>query len=239
MNVYEYITAKQASGEKMFVVLIDPDKFSVGTMNKLMRLFEVRKPDFIFVGGSLVVESVDDVVREVKLRCDIPVVLFPGSSQQFADSADALLFLSLISGRNAEYLIGQHVVSSVRIKRSGVEVIPTGYMLIDGGATTSVEYISGTRPLPRTKIDIAVATALAGELLGLKMLYLEAGSGAKDSVPEEMISAVRKAVSLPLIVGGGLRSEESIKKAFDAGADMVVVGTAIEEKLKGETGREE
>ena len=128
------------------------------------------------------------------------------------------------------------MVSSVRIKRSGVEVIPTGYMLIDGGATTSVEYISGTRPLPRTKIDIAVATALAGELLGLKMLYLEAGSGAKDSVPEEMISAVRKAVSLPLIVGGGLRSEESIKKAFDAGADMVVVGTAIEEKLKGETG---
>lgn len=239
MNVYEYITAKQTSGEKMFVILIDPDKFSVGTMNKLMRLFEVRKPDFIFVGGSLVVESVDDVVREVKRRCDIPVVLFPGSSQQFADSADALLFLSLISGRNAEYLIGQHVASSVRIKRSGVEVIPTGYMLIDGGATTSVEYISGTRPLPRTKIDIAVATALAGELLGLKMLYLEAGSGAKDSVPEEMISAVRKAVSLPLIVGGGLRSEESIKKAFDAGADMVVVGTAIEEKLKGETGREE
>lgn len=233
MKIYEYIEQKRALGEKMFVVLVDPDKYNESMKSRLLKFFECRKPDFVFVGGSLVVESVDYVVNELKTLCDVPVVLFPGSAYQFTESADAILYLSLITGRNAEYLIGQHVGSSVRIKRSGVEVISTGYMLIEGGTTTSVEYISGTRPLPREKNDIAVATAVAGELLGLKMLYLEAGSGAKQPVPADMIKAVRAAVDLPLIVGGGLRTEENIQRAYEAGADIVVVGTAIEEDTFG------
>jgi len=234
MGVYDYIEERRQRGDKMFVVLIDPDKFSEGMLDKLSSLLSVRRADMIFVGGSLVMSDIGKVVKMLKSRFDIPVVLFPGSAQQFTEEADALLFLSLITGRNAEYLIGQHVMSSVRIKRSGVEVIPTGYMLVEGGVMTSVEYISGTQPLPRSKDDIAVATAVAGELLGLKMLYLEAGSGAKECVPESMIRAVRSSVGLPIIVGGGLRSIEDIDKAYSAGADIVVVGTAIEKIMNSD-----
>lgn len=234
MGVYDYIEERRQRGDKMFVVLIDPDKFSEGMLDKLSSLLSVRRADMIFVGGSLVMSDIGEVVKMLKSRFDIPVVLFPGSAQQFTEEADALLFLSLITGRNAEYLIGQHVMSSVRIKRSGVEVIPTGYMLVEGGVMTSVEYISGTQPLPRSKDDIAVATAVAGELLGLKMLYLEAGSGAKECVPESMIRAVRSSVGLPIIVGGGLRSIEDIDKAYSAGADLVVVGTAIEKIMNSD-----
>lgn len=234
MGVYDYIEERRQRGDKMFVVLIDPDKFSEGMLDKLSSLLSVRRADMIFVGGSLVMSDIGEVVKMLKSRFDIPVVLFPGSAQQFTEEADALLFLSLITGRNAEYLIGQHVMSSVRIKRSGVEVIPTGYMLVEGGVMTSVEYISGTQPLPRSKDDIAVATAVAGELLGLKMLYLEAGSGAKECVPESMIRAVRSSVGLPIIVGGGLRSIEDIDKAYNAGADIVVVGTAIEKIMNSD-----
>lgn len=234
MGVYDYIEERRQRGDKMFVVLIDPDKFSEGMLDKLSLLLSVRRADMIFVGGSLVMSDIGEVVKMLKSRFDIPVVLFPGSAQQFTEEADALLFLSLITGRNAEYLIGQHVMSSVRIKRSGVEVIPTGYMLVEGGVMTSVEYISGTQPLPRSKDDIAVATAVAGELLGLKMLYLEAGSGAKECVPESMIRAVRSSVGLPIIVGGGLRSIEDIDKAYSAGADIVVVGTAIEKIMNSD-----
>lgn len=234
MGVYDYIEERRQRGDKMFVVLIDPDKFSEGMLDKLSSLLSVRRADMIFVGGSLVMSDIGEVVKMLKSRFDIPVVLFPGSAQQFTEEVDALLFLSLITGRNAEYLIGQHVMSSVRIKRSGVEVIPTGYMLVEGGVMTSVEYISGTQPLPRSKDDIAVATAVAGELLGLKMLYLEAGSGAKECVPESMIRAVRSSVGLPIIVGGGLRSIEDIDKAYNAGADIVVVGTAIEKIMNSD-----
>lgn len=234
MGVYDYIEERRQRGDKMFVVLIDPDKFSEAMLDKLSSLLSVRRADMIFVGGSLVMSDIGEVVKMLKSRFDIPVVLFPGSAQQFTEEADALLFLSLITGRNAEYLIGQHVMSSVRIKRSGVEVIPTGYMLVEGGVMTSVEYISGTQPLPRSKDDIAVATAVAGELLGLKMLYLEAGSGAKECVPESMIRAVRSSVGLPIIVGGGLRSIEDIDKAYSAGADIVVVGTAIEKIMNSD-----
>lgn len=234
MGVYDYIEERRQRGDKMFVVLIDPDKFSESMLDKLSSLLSVRRADMIFVGGSLVMSDIGEVVKMLKSRFDIPVVLFPGSAQQFTEEADALLFLSLITGRNAEYLIGQHVMSSVRIKRSGVEVIPTGYMLVEGGVMTSVEYISGTQPLPRSKDDIAVATAVAGELLGLKMLYLEAGSGAKECVPESMIRAVRSSVGLPIIVGGGLRSIEDIDKAYSAGADIVVVGTAIEKIMNSD-----
>ena len=234
MGVYDYIEERRQRGDKMFVVLIDPDKFSESMLDKLSSLLSVRRADMIFVGGSLVMSDIGEVVKMLKSRFDTPVVLFPGSAQQFTEEADALLFLSLITGRNAEYLIGQHVMSSVRIKRSGVEVIPTGYMLVEGGVMTSVEYISGTQPLPRSKDDIAVATAVAGELLGLKMLYLEAGSGAKECVPESMIRAVRSSVGLPIIVGGGLRSIEDIDKAYSAGADIVVVGTAIEKIMNSD-----
>ena len=155
-------------------------------------------------------------------------MLFPGNSTQLSDKADAMLMLSLISGRNADFLIGQHVVAAPFIKKSGIETISTGYMLIESGTTTSVEYISNTRPIPREKNDIAVATAIAGELLGNKAIYLEGGSGAKMPVPAPMIKAVHRSISLPIIVGGGLRSEDDIKNALEAGADIVVIGTSLE-----------
>lgn len=212
----------------MLVVLIDPDKASPQHISRLCGLFADSKPDMLFVGGSLVCSAIDDVVAELKRQTDVPVVLFPGNAAQLSPQADALLMLSLISGRNADYLIGQHVHAAPAIAQSGIEVIPTGYMLIESGVQTSVEYISNTKPIPRGKTDIALATAMAGEQLGLRMLYLEAGSGAQQPVPAEMISAVRQKISIPLIVGGGLRSREAIAEAYNAGADIVVVGTAVE-----------
>lgn len=233
-NIYTEILRKKASGDKMLALLVDPDKVDSARIAALSGKFVSADginagPDIILVGGSLVVEDTTKTIAELKNHCDIPVVLFPGNCSQIATNADGILFLSLISGRNPEYLIGQHVNASIQLKKSGLEIIPTGYMLIDGGNVTSVQYISGTMPIPRTKNDIAVATAIAGEMLGMKLLYLEAGSGAEKHVPFEMIRKVRSMVDIPLIVGGGLRNINDICSAFDAGADMVVVGTAIEE----------
>lgn len=228
MSVYDYIVRQRQAGKKMLAVLLDPDKVTEELAVRLSELFKEHCPDMVLVGGSLVAADTEAMVRRLKSLFDVPIVLFPGNSSQIAPSADGILLLSLISGRNADYLIGQHVSSAIQIKQSGMEVIPTGYMLIEGGAVTSVQYISGTMPIPRKKNDIAVATAVAGEMLGLKMLYLEAGSGAKEHVPAEMVRAVRQQVDVPMIVGGGLRDVESVKEMFEAGADIVVVGTAIE-----------
>jgi len=164
----------------------------------------------------------------LKSKTSLPVVLFPGSAMQFAPNADGILFLSLISGRNPDFLIGQHVAVAPTVKQSGVEVIPTGYILIDGGSPTSVQYMSQTMPIPNTKPEIAVATAIAGELLGLKAIYLEAGSGAMVPVPAVLIQAVRKAITIPIIVGGGIRTREQYQSALDAGANLVVVGNGLE-----------
>lgn len=228
-DIYSSILKKRAEGKKMLAVLIDPDKSSDDKLAKIASQWKSQGPDFIFVGGSLVNSDTKNVVDNIRLLSNVPIVLFPGDMSQFVDDADALLLLSLISGRNAEYLIGQHIKAACRIKQSGVEVLPTGYILIDGGVVTSVQYISGTTPIPNNKIDIAVATAMAGELLGLKMLYIEAGSGASQYVPTDMIRAIRQSVDIPLIVGGGLRTKESVEAVCKAGADVVVVGTAIED----------
>jgi putative glycerol-1-phosphate prenyltransferase len=218
--------------EKQIAILLDPDKNTKISDLKL-RLTKAQSlgASFIFVGGSLIAHSIDEFVKQIKKITTIPVVLFPGSVIQISAKADALLFLSLISGRNADFLIGNHVIAAPFLKKSELEIISTGYLLIESGVQTSVEYMSYTKPIPYSKTDIAVATAIAGELLGNKLIYLEAGSGAQRPVSFEMINQVKKNISVPLIVGGGLRTKNQIMQAFDAGADVVVIGTALEENI--------
>ena len=182
-----------------------------------------------FVGGSLVVsDHLDECIAQIKKESSIPVILFPGSPSQLSKYADALLYLSLISGRNPELLIGQHVISAPFVKKSGLEIMPTGYMVIDGGAPTTVSYISGAAPIPADKAEIALCTAMAGEMLGKKLIYMDAGSGARKPIPEEMISLVAKNIEVPLVVGGGIRDAEKAYLNCKAGADVIVVGNAIE-----------
>lgn len=217
------------TGHKKLAVLIDPDNVRLGQLDQLIDLSIRAEVDFFFIGGSLVVNNkLDACLQSIKERCDIPLVLFPGDSYQLSYKADGILFLSLISGRNAELLIGKHVVTAPYLKLSPLEVIPTGYMLVDGGVPTTVSYISNTSPIPGDKEDIAVCTALAGEMLGLRMLYMDAGSGARKPISTGMIAAVRSAVSVPLIVGGGIVTPEKAVENIEAGADVIVVGNAFE-----------
>ncbi|MDX9845423.1 MAG: geranylgeranylglyceryl/heptaprenylglyceryl phosphate synthase [Tenuifilaceae bacterium] len=210
-----------------FALLIDPDK-NISNLTTLVKHAEEFGVDLILVGGSLVRGYMDETILLIKKKCSIPVVLFPGSVFQFSPHAHAILLLSLISGRNPEFLIGNHVIAAQAIRDSGMEVIPTGYMLIGSGEPTSVQYISNTMPIPRSKTDIAVATALAGEQLGLKVIYLEGGSGADEIVPPLLVQAVCSSVGVPVVVGGGIRSPGQVKALRHAGASMVVVGNAIE-----------
>jgi phosphoglycerol geranylgeranyltransferase len=230
-TIYHRIVESRGK-EKLFALLLDPDKCERGHLKKLIPIASQSNVSMILVGGSLVNTDIKPLIEDIKKQSQIPVVLFPGNALQFSAGADAILLLSLISGRNSDFLIGNHVIVSSAIKRSGVEILPTGYILIDGGVQTSVQYMSNTMPIPASKIDIAVATALAGEQLGLKLIYLEAGSGAKNPVPVEMIKAIRNEITIPLIVGGGLRNPEQVKAAWDAGADMVVVGNALENDIE-------
>lgn len=228
-GIYAGLLEAQQKGQKRLAVLFDPDKFHQPNMERALQLAIDAQVDYFLIGGSLVVNNkLDSMLEGIRSQCPIPLVLFPGSSFQLSYRADALLFLSLISGRNPELLIGQHVISAPYLKLSPLEIISTGYMLIDGGVSTSVQYMSNTHPIPATKNDIAVCTAIAGELLGLKMIYLEAGSGARSPVPEGMVAAVASAISVPLIVGGGIRTPENVAANFQAGADLVVVGNAFE-----------
>lgn len=230
MQLYSNLLTARANGEKHLAILIDPGKLAPRRLERTVELAAECGVHYFFIGGSLVVnDMLDSVLGGIRERCSIPLVLFPGNSFQLSYRADALLFLSLISGRNPELLIGQHVISAPFLKMSPLEIISTGYMLIDGGVQTAVQYMSNTYPIPANKSDIAVCTALAGELLGLKMIYLEAGSGAKNPVPQPMIEAVRAAISVPLIVGGGIRTGEQAAAACRAGADVLVVGNAVEE----------
>jgi len=225
---YQDSIHKKSVNQKQLALLVDPDKYSQESLALFVELAKETLPDCIMVGGSLVAGSVEQVVQYIKSHTNIPVVLFPGNSHQLCNEADALLLLSLLSGRNADFLIGQHVVAAKAIRDSGIESISTGYILIDGGCSTSVEYMSNTKPIPRDKVEIIVATAIAGELIGNCMVYLEAGSGAINPVSKEAIQAVRQAISLPIIVGGGIRTVEQAKDAYLAGADMIVVGNALE-----------
>lgn len=221
--------SKKQKGHKSFAVLIDPDKVNNKILDELVHLSVQAKVDYLLVGGSLVVSNhLDECILHIKKYCDIPVLLFPGSPSQISRYADALLYLSMISGRNPELLIGQHVISAPFVKQSGLEIISTGYMVIDGGAPTTVSYISNALPIPSDKNEIAMCTAMAGEMLGMKLIYMDAGSGAKRVVSEAMIEKVAKCIEVPLVVGGGILDPERAYCNCKAGADIIVVGNAIE-----------
>ena len=226
MNTF-YQELKDRS-KKRIALLVDPDGYDDADLNNLIGYINMNPPDLLLVGGSILFKPIEITITALKLGCKLPVFIFPGNVFQLSDRADGILFLSLISGRNPEFLIGNHVLAAPHLSRAGIEVIPTGYMLIENGQSTSVEYMSNTRPIPGDKTDIAVATAMAGEMLGLKALYLEAGSGAANPVAPGMIRDIRKNISLPLMVGGGIRSAEAALELFSAGADMIVVGNAME-----------
>lgn len=221
------ITAEEA-GQRLLAVLIDPEKFDPATAKKFLQKIPFLTTH-IFIGGSTVTpEELEACVEVFKAETDLPLVLFPGDHRQISAKADALLFLSLLSGRNPDYLIEQQVRAVPFIRNTTLEIIPTAYLLIDGGKESAVQRVSGTKPLSQYKISVIVDTALAGFYAGKKLVYLEAGSGALNPVSSEVISAVKEAVDLPLIVGGGIRSSEQLEQAYKAGADMVVIGTAFE-----------
>lgn len=229
-KIYESLKARKQERSTGFAVLADPDKIAPQQMAHLAKLCNDASVDYLLMGGSLVIaQQLDACIQRFKAESDIPVILFPGSPAQVTPYADALLYLSLISGRNPELLIGQHVISAPAVKASGLEVLSTGYMLVDGGRPTTVSYISGSAPLPADKPEIALCTAWAGELLGQHLLYMDAGSGARYAVTEEMIEKVASHTSIPLFVGGGIRTAEAAAKAAKAGATIVVVGNAIEQ----------
>ncbi len=230
MKILEILQQRYLQGKKSIAVLVDPDKAEdPAKLKQLIHLANENCIDFFFVGGSLITTpNLSEVVQSIKEDVNIPVILFPGSSVQIDPSADAILFLSLISGRNPDLLIGQHVQAAPILKNNRMEVMPTGYMLISSGRTTSVAYISNTTPIPEDKYSLAACTALAGEMLGLRLIYLDAGSGAEREISPRMISAVRKSISVPLIVGGGITTPQKAISALEAGADMIVIGNALE-----------
>lgn len=232
MSILKNLRDRHKEGKKSIAVLIDPDKVEEPShLLQLINLASENCIDYFFVGGSLVTTTnLADVVKKIKDNVNIPVVLFPGNSMQIEPTADALLFLSLISGRNPELLIGQHVISAPIIRNTKLEVIPTGYMLINSGRITSVAYISNTTPIPDDKYSLAACTAMAGEMLGLQSIYMDAGSGAEKEISVKMIATVRKSISVPLIIGGGINTSQKAFNALEAGADMIVIGNALEKK---------
>jgi putative glycerol-1-phosphate prenyltransferase len=228
-NVYSSLLTKKAGAQKSFAVLIDPDKVTPSEIDRICNIAVNAAVDYFFVGGSLVISNrLDEVILQIKKNCNIPVLLFPGSPSQISRYGDALLYLSLISGRNADLLIGQHVISAPFVKQSGLEIISAGYMVVDGGSPTTVSYISNALPIPSDKHEIAMCTAMAGEMLGMKLIYMDAGSGAKRPVHENLISSVAENITVPLLVGGGIIQPEKAYHNCKAGADVIVVGNAIE-----------
>jgi phosphoglycerol geranylgeranyltransferase len=229
MSIFEQIAQKTNRGDKQLAILIDPDKSDTNSLSEAAGMANKAAVDYFFVGGSLLTrDNLGYCIQELKKMCQIPVIIFPGSMLQINAKADALMLLSLISGRNADMLIHNHVVAAPIIRNSGLEVIPTGYILVESGKITSVLYMSNTIPIPFDKTDIAVCTAMAGEMLGLKMIYMDAGSGALYAIPMEMVRAVKQNIKAPLVIGGGIRSPEEAMEIWDAGADIVVVGNAAE-----------
>ena len=231
MTIYQDILGSIAKGHRLLAVLIDPDKFFIDNTLNFFEKVNASIATHIFVGGSIVeAKATAHLVQEIKKHTSLPVILFPGDVTQITDKADALLFLSLISGRNPDYLIGKHVEAVSELKKSNLEVIPTGYILIESGKVTAVEKVTDTKPISRSAIQIIIDTAIAGQLLGMGLIYLEAGSGAKDPLTMEIIKNVKKEINIPLIVGGGIRSKKELDDAFEAGADAVVIGNAFEEE---------
>lgn len=231
-NIYNYILQSKAKNEKLLAILLDPDKIDLNNTETLIEKINKSPATHIFIGGSLVKNYIiDDLIIEIKQDCDLPIVLFPGNPSQISDQADAILFLSLISGRNPDYLIEHQVKAAPILKKTQLEIISTGYILIESGTETAVQKVSKTKPLDRNNMDLLLATALAGEMSGHKLLYLEAGSGAKQAVPLEMIELVSQNIEIPIIVGGGIIDLQGIQNAYDSGADLVVIGTAFEKDV--------
>jgi len=229
-KIYQYILKSFKANKKLFAVLIDPDKIALNTVSSFIKMVNDSIATHIFVGGSTVNEhETAHLVAEIKKTTSLPIILFPGDITQIAENADALLFLSLISGRNPDYLIGKQVSAVRKLKGTTLEIIPTGYILIENGKQTSVEKVTGTKPISRNNVEHIVNTAKAGEFLGMKLIYLEAGSGASEPITLNIISAVKQELTIPLIVGGGIKTKTQIETAYNAGADIVVVGTALEE----------
>jgi len=230
MSIYNIISGKKGKKSKKFAVLVDPDKTSKKKLLSTVEIAASAGVDFFFVGGSLLTnDTLELTIKTIKDNCTIPVILFPGNTLQINKNADAIFLLSLISGRNPEMLIGRHVIAAPYLKASNLEVIPTGYMLVDSGKPTAAMYMSNSTPIPCDKDDIAVCTAMAGEMLGLKLIYMDGGSGALLTISEKMVAKVKQNISVPLIVGGGIRTPAKAHDLCYAGADIVVVGNAIEE----------
>ena len=229
MNIYSFILQKRKKKKKLFAILIDPDKQKEKKLVEIIKAANIAKADFFFVGGSLLThDSLDKCLSILKTNSNIPMILFPGNAMQVNSKADGILFLSLISGRNAEMLIGKQVITAPILKKSSLEILPTGYILIDSGEPTTVSYMSNTTPIPAKKHDVAACTAIAGEMLGLKLIFLDGGSGAKKPISEEMIKKVKASIDIPLIIGGGISNAKKAAANCKAGADVIVVGNAIE-----------
>jgi phosphoglycerol geranylgeranyltransferase len=229
-NIFNQLTTAKVNGRKSIAVLIDPDYSEWSHLERVVQLCIEANIDYFLIGGSLLAhpERMVAVIDYVKKNSTIPTIIFPGSYSHIHDNADSILLLSLVSGRNADFLIGNHVIAAPMLKKSNLEILPTAYLLIDGGTATTVSYISNTTPLPQNKPSIAACTAMAAEMLGMKLTYLDAGSGALQSVNKDIIKAVAQSTNTPIIVGGGIDSAILAKEKFDAGADVVVIGNAIE-----------
>jgi putative glycerol-1-phosphate prenyltransferase len=228
-EVLQQLQTLRSTQRKGIALLIDPDSIGEEGMTHLLAKAEAASVDFLFIGGSLMTNThIHTLIPKLKSQTTLPIVLFPGSLAQIAPDADALLFLSLISGRNAELLIGAHVTAAPLLRQTSLEVIPTGYMLIESGRMTTAHYISNTLPIPHEKPDIAACTAMAGEMLGLRLMYLDGGSGAEKPISSAMIAAVRKSVDTPIVIGGGIRSAAEAQRIWAAGADVIVIGNALE-----------
>ncbi|QBN18967.1 geranylgeranylglyceryl/heptaprenylglyceryl phosphate synthase [Flavobacterium nackdongense] len=233
-NIYNNILKSKANNEKLLAILLDPDKIDLNTVPVLVEKINQSPATHIFIGGSVVHNNIiDELILQIRQFSQeaLPIVLFPGNPSQISNQADAILFLSLISGRNPDFLIEHQVKAAPILKNTNLEIISTGYILISSGTQTAVERVSQTKPLDRNNFDLALATAQAGEMLGNKLIYLEAGSGAKNAVPMEMIKKVSQNINIPLIVGGGIVDLQGIQNAYYAGADLVVIGTAFEKDV--------
>jgi putative glycerol-1-phosphate prenyltransferase len=231
-TLYKQVLDYKSSNRKLLAILLDPDKIDWRDLSNLCVKINQSPATHVFIGGSVVTsDRIDELVQTVKRLCRVPVLLFPGNPSQISEQADGILFLSLLSGRNPDFLIGHQVAAAPRLVKSSLEVLPTGYLLIDGGNETAVARVSQTKPMQRVDMDLVVATAQAAELLGNKLIYLEAGSGALQAVPLEMIEAVAQNINIPLIVGGGIKTLKGIEQAYAAGADVIVIGTAFENDL--------
>lgn len=228
-SLHDALSNRRKHGQKSLAVLLDPDNLDEDGCRQLLELSEQHTVDYFFMGGSLVLTARQAaLIRFIKSHSAVPVLLFPSHSLHLDDQADGILLLSLISGRNPDFLIGQHVIAAPLLRQSNLQILPTGYMLVDTGRQTTASYISGTTPLPHDKPSIAACTAMAGEQLGLRLMYLDGGSGAMYPVSSAMIRAVRQAVDVPLIVGGGINTTEKAQAALQAGADVIVIGNQIE-----------